>query len=346
MQTRTTESEVILEPAGQASANGNAVDVSHAKTPVLEPAAQAFADVTAGPPFTFQLPPDVSRKGLEDLQASDELKPDAKVHDVTVDTGATGKVTVRIVRPPDADRPLPVVLYTHGAGWVLGSPNTHERLARDLAVGANVAVVLPHYDRAPEAKYPTALEQCWAVAKWIVADGADHNLDASSMVISGDSCGGNLAAALTLLAKRRGGVKFDAQVLFYPVTNANFDTGSYRQFAERYFLRRDNMMWFWDQYIPDHARRAEITVSPLNATVDELAGLPPALIINGEADVLRDEGEAYGDKLRAAGVPIIAVRYAGMIHDFVMLDTLRKTHAAEAAISHAVTFIATAIGTA
>ena len=204
-------------------------------------------------------------------------------------------------------------------------------------------MVLPHYDRSPEAKYPTAVEQCWAVAKWITADGSEHNLDASSMVVAGDSCGGNIAAALTFLAKQRGGVGFAAQVLFYPVTNADFGTGSYMQFAEGYFLRRDNMMWFWDQYTTDPAKRAEITAAPLNATRKDLEGLPPALIINGEADVLRDEGEAYGDKLRAAGVPVTAVRYAGMIHDFVMLDTLRKTHAAEAAIAQAAAFISAAV---
>jgi acetyl esterase/lipase len=313
------------------------------KTPVLEPAAQAFADATAAPPFTFELPLDVSRNGLEDLQSGDEVKPDAKVTDLVVDTGPFGSVDVRIVTPPNAVGPLPVVLYTHGAGWVLGSPSTHERLARDLAVGANVAVVLPHYDRSPEAKYPTALEQCWAVAKWIVAEGANHDLDTSSMVIAGDSCGGNLAAALTLLAKQRGDVSFAAQVLFYPVTNAAFDTGSYLQFAEGYFLRRDNMMWFWDQYTTDPAQRAEITASPLRATIEDLQGLPPALIINGEADVLRDEGEAYGDKLRVAGVPVTAIRHAGVIHDFVMLDTLRKTYAAEAAIAQASAFIASAV---
>jgi acetyl esterase/lipase len=313
------------------------------KTPVLEPAAQAFVEATAGPPFTFELPPDVSRKGLEDLQSGDELKPAADVTDVIVNTGPTGNVRVRIVMPPNSVGPLPVMLYTHGAGWVLGSPDTHERLARDLAVGANVAVVLPDYDRSPEAKYPTAVEQCWAVAKWIIADGSNHDLDPSSMVVGGDSCGGSLAAALTFLAKRRGGVTFAAQVLFYPVTSANFDTGSYLQFAEGYFLRRDNMMWFWDQYTTDPVQRAEITAAPLNATLQDLEGLPQALIINGEADVLRDEGEAYGDKLRSAGVPVTAVRYAGMIHDFVMLDTLRKTHAAEAAIAQAAAFISAAV---
>ncbi|MCW2797606.1 alpha/beta hydrolase [Nocardioides sp.] len=313
------------------------------KTPVLEPAAQAFAEATAGPPFTFELPADVSRKGLEDLQSGNDLKLDADIIDLTVDTGQTGTVKIRIVRPPNSAGPLPVLLYTHGAGWVLGSPDTHERLARDLAVGANVAVVLPHYDRSPEVKYPTALEQCWAVAEWIRTQGSDHNLDPSSIVIGGDSCGGNMAAALTLLAKQRGGVNFAAQVLFYPVTNANFDTGSYLQFQEGYFLRRDNMMWFWDQYAPDPAQRDAITVAPLKATLDDLADLPPALIINGEADVLRDEGEAYGDQLRAAGVPVTAARYAGMIHDFVMLDTLRTTNAAEAAIAQACAFISSAV---
>jgi acetyl esterase/lipase len=313
------------------------------KIPVLEPAAQAFADATARPPYTFELPPEVSRKGLEDLQSSDALKPPAEVTDLVVDTGPTGHVKVRIVRPPDRPGPLPVMLYTHGAGWVLGSPDTHERLARDLAVGAGVAVVLPHYDRSPEAKYPTAVEQCWAVARWITSDGPGHSLDPSSVVIGGDSCGGSIAAAITFLAKQRGGVSFAAQVLFYPVASANFDTGSYLQFAEGYFLRRDNMMWFWDQYTTDTRQRAEITAAPLNATPQDLDGLPPTLIINGEADVLRDEGEAYGDKLRAAGVPVTAVRYAGMIHDFVMLDTLRKTHAAQAAIAQAAAFVSTAV---
>ena len=235
-----------------------------------------------------------------------------------------------------------MVLYTHGAGWVLGSPDTHERLARDLAVGANVAVVLPHYDRSPEAKYPTAVEQCWSVAKWIVADGSDHDLDASSMTVGGDSCGGSIAAALTFLAKQRGGVRFAAQVLFYPVTNANFDTGSYLQFAEGYFLRRDNMMWFWDQYTTDPAQRGEITAAPLNATRQDLEGLPPTLDHQRRSRRATRRGRGLRRQARAAGVPVTAVRYGGMIHDFVMLDTLRKTHAAEAAIAQAAAFISAA----
>lgn len=319
--------------------------MTHLKTPVLEPAARAFAEATAAPPFTFDVPLNDARQGLEDLQSGTDLKPDAKVTDVVIDTGATGHVDVRIVTPPDIDGPIPVVLYIHGAGWVLGSPNTHERLARELAVGAQVAIVMPHYDRSPEAKYPTALEQCWATAQWILANGSEYDLDPSSMAIAGDSCGGNIAAALTILAKQRGGVDFAAQVLFYPVTDASFDTASYSQFAEGYFLRRDAMMWFWDQYTTDPDQRAQITASPLRASNSDLVGLPPALVINGEADVLRDEGEAYGDKLRTAGVPVTAVRYAGMIHDFVMLDALRGSHAADAAITQASEFLAASLGT-
>ncbi|MEW2574211.1 alpha/beta hydrolase, partial [Streptomyces sp. NPDC047070] len=214
-----------------------------------------------------------------------------------------------------------------------------------LAVGANAAVVFPEYDLSPEARYPVAIEQNWTVARWVAATGADHGLDASRIAVVGDSVGGNMAAALTLMAKERGDVALVQQVLFYPVTDASFDTGSYHRFAEGYFLRRDGMQWFWDQYTTDEKQRAEITASPLRATTEQLTGLPPALVITGEADVLRDEGEAYANKLREAGVPVTAVRYQGIIHDFVMLNALRGTHAAEAAISQAIAVLKAALAT-
>jgi acetyl esterase/lipase len=217
---------------------------------------------------------------------------------------------------------------------------------RELAVGTGAAVVFPEYDLSPEARYPVAIEQNYTVAQWIVTDGVHHQLDATRIAVAGDSVGGNMTAALTLMAKDRGDVPLTAQVLFYPVTDAAFDTGSYRQFAEGYFLRRDAMRWFWDQYTTDEAQRAEITASPLRATTEQLAGLPPALVITAEADVLRDEGEAYAGKLREAGVPVTAVRYQGIIHDFVMLNALADTHAARAAISQAVATLRTAFGAA
>ena len=311
--------------------------------PVLEPAAQQFADATASPPYLVDLGPEKGRETVDQVQSGDIAKPDVDVSDTTVPGGPSGEVPVRILRPRDATGPLPVIVYIHGAGWVFGNAHTHDRLIRELAVGANAAVVFPNYSLSPEARYPTAIEECYAVAAWVARHGAEQNLDPARIAVAGDSVGGNMTAALTLLAKHRGDVSFAQQVLFYPVTDANFDTESYHQFAEGYFLRRDEMQWYWDQYTTYPAQRAEITASPLRASLDELAGLPPALVITGEADALRDEGEAYSARLRAAGVSVTAARYQGIIHGFVMLDALRGTHAASAAIAQAITILTAAL---
>ncbi|MEU6378927.1 alpha/beta hydrolase [Streptomyces sp. NPDC046909] len=311
--------------------------------PVLEPAAAAFAEATANPPYLFDLPPAEGRKAVDEVQSGDIAKPAVDEEWVTVSGGPTGSVRARVVKPEGATGSLPVILYIHGAGWVFGNAHTHDRLVRELAVGANAAVVFPEYDLSPEARYPVAIEQNYTVARWVVEQGASKGLDASRLAVAGDSVGGNMTAALTLMAKQRGDVPLVQQVLFYPVTDANFDTPSYHQFATGYFLRRDGMQWFWDQYTTDEAERAQITASPLRATTEQLTGLPPALVITGEADVLRDEGEAYANKLREAGVPVTAVRFQGIIHDFVMLNALRETHAAEAAITLAVSTLRTAL---
>jgi len=227
--------------------------------------------------------------------------------------------------------------------WVFGNARTHDRLVRELAAGADAAVVFPEYALSPEARYPVAIEQSYAAARWVVTDGAARGLDPARIAVAGDSVGANMSAALTLMAKDRGDVPLAAQVLFYPVTDAAFDTGSYHQFATGYFLRRDAMQWFWDQYTTDESQRQQITASPLRATAEQLAGLPPALVITAEADVLRDEGEAYANQLRAAGVPVVATRYQGIIHDFVMLNALRGTNAAGAAIGQAVSTLRAAL---
>ncbi|MEV7007833.1 alpha/beta hydrolase [Streptosporangium sp. NPDC051022] len=296
--------------------------------PVLEPAAQAFAEATAAPPYLFQLPVEDGRKAVDEAQS-----PEIEVPGTTRERVEN----LTVFRPADAVGPLPVIVYIHGAGWVFGNDHTHGRLARELAKGVGAAVVFVNYDRSPEARYPAAIEQNLAAARWVVEHGAAFELDASRMAVAGDSVGGNMSAALTLQVK--GEIPLAAQVLFYPVTDASFDTGSYHEFAEGYFLRRDGMQWFWDQYTTGEAARNEITASPLRASLDELAGLPPALVITAEADVLRDEGEAYAARLREAGVPVVAVRYQGIIHDFVMLNALRGTHAAEAAINQAIAFL-------
>jgi acetyl esterase len=316
-----------------------------AQTVVLEPAAQEFAEATANPPYLFELPIEEGRRTVDEVQSGPVDKPAADLEDISVPGGPEGDVAVRIVRPLGTTGPLPVILYIHGAGWVFGNSHTHDRLIRELAVGVGAAVVFPDYRRSPEARYPTALEESWAVARWIVEHGAEKDLDGTRIAVAGDSVGGNMSAALTLLAKQRGGVDLAAQVLFYPVTDAAFDTDSYHQFAEGYFLRRDAMQWFWDQYTTDPAQREEITASPLRAGTEQLSGLPPALVITAEADVLRDEGEAYANKLREAGVPVVATRYQGIIHDFVMLNALRATNAADAAISQATTYLKRALHT-
>ncbi|WP_156753251.1 alpha/beta hydrolase [Actinokineospora pegani] len=308
--------------------------------PVLEPAAQEFADATSKPPFLHDLGPVEGRKTVDEVQAGAGVeRPDADVTELTVAGGPTGEVSLTIVRPAGSTAVLPVVLYTHGAGWVFGNAHTHDRLVRELAVRADAAVVFTNYSLSPEARYPVAVEEVYAALTWIAEHGAEHDLDAGRIAVAGDSVGGNMTAATTLLAKERGGPALAAQVLFYPVTDAAFDTASYDQFETGYFLSREGMRWFWDQYTTDPAQRAEVTASPLRATTDQLAGLPQALVIVAEADVLRDEGEAYAAKLRAAGVPTTAVRYQGIIHDFVMLDALRDTRAARAATRQAGEFL-------
>jgi acetyl esterase len=310
---------------------------------VLESAAQEFADATSTPPFIYQLAPAEAREVLEGVQRSPIDKPHVEIEDLTITGGPHGQIAVRLIKPAGSTATLPVILYVHGAGWVLGSPDTHDLLVRNLAVSAQAAVVFPDYRRAPEAQYPSQIEEAYATATWIVEHGTEHSLDPDRLAIAGDSVGGNMTIAVTLMAKERGGPSFAAQVLYYPVTDAGMDTGSYHQFAEGYFLAAAGMAWFWDQYLPDESRRNEILASPLRASTEELVGLPPALVINGEADVLRDEGEAYATNLRAAGVPVTQTRYGGIIHDFVMLHPLAGTHAAKAATAQGAAFLRDAL---
>lgn len=311
--------------------------------PVLEPAAQQFADATDQPPYLFDLSIEQGRKTVDSVQDGDVPAPAVDVTDLTIPGGPAGQVVLKIYRPAGSTGPLPVILYTHGAGWVFGDAHTHDRLVRELTVHAGAATVFTEYARAPEARYPSQIEEVYAALEWIAASGAEQDLDASRIAVAGDSVGGNMSAAVTLMAKERGGPALTAQLLYYPVTDAAFDTGSYHQFAEHYWLRRDAMQWFWDQYTTDPAQRAEITASPLRATTDDLTGLPPALVVTGEADVLRDEGEAYAAKLRAAGVAVTAVRYQGAIHDFVMVNAMKDTRAAVAATAQGAAFLRSAL---
>jgi acetyl esterase len=302
---------------------------------VLEPASQEFVEATSTPPFLYELTPTEARKVLDDVQAAPIDKLAVKDRWITVPADV-GDVRVRIVRPPDAAGTLPVILYMHGGGWVLGNTDTHDRLVRELAVGTRAAVAFVEYDRSPEARYPVAIEQGYATARWIVREGAANQLDPDRIAVAGDSVGGGMTAALALMASERGDVRFVQQSMYYPVTDARMDTASYEQFAEGYFLSAKGMAWFWDAYLPEVDRRSEPFASPLRASDEQLVGLPPAFLIVDEADVLRDEGEAYAARLRAAGVAVTTVRYDGITHDFMMLNPLSGTHATRAAVAQAI----------
>ena len=310
----------------------------------LETAAQEFADATAQPPFLYELSPDGARKVLDDVQAAPIAKPEVDDKWITV-AADEGDVRVRIVKPVDAIGVLPTILYMHGGGWVLGNAGTHDRLVRELAVGVDAAVVFVEYDRSPEARYPVAIEQGYATARWISQHGSTEGLDATRLAVAGDSVGGNMTAALAILAKQRRDVTFVHQSMYYPVTDAGQDTDSYREFAQGPFLTAKSMAWFWDAYLPDPSTRAEITASPLRASIDQLTGLPEAFVIVDENDVLRDEGEAYARKLSEAGVRTTSVRYNGILHDFMMLNPLRQTAAASSAIEQAIHVLSKALGT-
>src|SRR5260221_6142324 len=304
----------------------------------LEPEAQAFAEAEVLSPL-FTLGPEKGRLALDKAQSGRVRKHPVDIEDLTITDGPSAQLALRILRPQNARTPLPVIVYIHGAGWVFGSPQTHDRLVRELAAGAGVAVVFPVYRLWPEVRYPTALEECYTAARWVGRFGREHGLDAERLAVAGDGVGGNMATVITLLSRERGEPDIRRQVLFYPVTDAAFDTASYHQFAEGYHLRRDTMMWCWEQYTRHPGERSEITASPLRASIAQLHGLPPALIITAEADIVRDEGEAYASKLRQAGVRVAAVRVLGTIHDFVTLNALAHSASARGAIALATAWL-------
>jgi len=303
----------------------------------IEPSIKSFLEYQNSQegPQIYELSVKEARKVLLSVQKIDVNILPADIEDLNISGGPNGNVSIRIVRPKGIDNILPVVMYFHGGGWVLGDKNTHDRLIREIANGSNAAVVFVNYTPSPEAKYPVAIEEAYAATKYIAENGNKHNLDPSRLVAAGDSVGGNMAAVVAMMAKDRGGPDIIFQLLFYPVTDVNFDTASYQEFATDHWLSIDAMKWYWDNYLPDKEKRKEPTASPLQASLNQLKDLPPAMVINGEFDILRDEGQAYAHKLIEAGVRVTAVRYLGTIHDFVMLNPITETPATRAAIKQA-----------
>jgi acetyl esterase len=302
--------------------------------PVLDQATQQFVDAlaAAGAPPIHTLSPAEARKALAVVQSGRVGKPAARLEDIILPVGPTGSVRIRVVRPVAANGALPVLIYLPGGGWMMGDKDTYDRLIREIAVGVQGALFFVDYDRAPEAKYPIAVEQAYAVTKFVAEHGTDLHVDPTRLAILGDGAGGNIAAAVTLMASERRGPKIDLQVLLYPVVDSNFATRSYMTFANGPWLTKQAMEWFWNAYLPDISARNQITATPLNASVDQLTGLPDAVVIVAENDVLRDEGECYAKKLALAGVRVTCTRYNGTIHDFLLLNALSDTPAACSAL--------------
>lgn len=306
-----------------------------AGSPGVERNTQAFLEALAkggGQPLETLAPAD-ARQVLVGAQKGAKLPPaDVSEKTITVD----GKqISLNIVRPAGVKGVLPAFIFVHGGGWILGDFPTHERFVRDLVADSGAVAVFVNYTPSPEARYPVAINEIYAATKWVAENGAQINVDGKRLAIAGNSVGGNMATVVALMAKAKGTPTLRSQVLFWPVTNANFENASYDEYANGHFLTKGMMKWFWDAYTTDPKQRQEIYTSPLLATPEQLKGLPPTLVQTAEKDVLRDEGEAYARKLDAAGVNVVVTRYNGMIHDFGLLNVLADLPSTKAALHQA-----------
>jgi acetyl esterase len=279
------------------------------------------------------LTPAEARQVLVSAQKGARLPP-CDVEDRLIDQDGV-QVKITVVRPKGVTGVLPVFMFFHGGGWILGDYPTHERFVRDLVVDTDYAAVFVNYTPSPEAQYPKAINEAFAATKWVAMHGREIDVDPKRLAIVGNSVGGNMTAVIALMAKAKGGPAIKCQVMFWPVTDANFETESYNQYDEGYFLTKPMMKWFWDAYTTDPKQRKEIYASPLQATIEQLKDLPPAMVQTAGNDVLRDEGEAYARKLDEAGVDVTAVRYEGLIHDYGLLNALSEVPAVRDALHQA-----------
>jgi acetyl esterase len=281
----------------------------------VHPQAQALIDAAAGAKPTQLMTIEEAREALEQRArlTAGQPEPVAEVKDVFM-PGPGGSVRLRVYRPTN-DPSLPGLVFFHGGGWVRGSLATHDVLCRSLANAAECVVVSVDYRLAPEHPFPAAIDDAWAATRWVAANAAQLGIDPNRLAIGGDSAGGNLSAAVTLLAREQGGPKLVYQVLIYPVVDYNLETQSYRDCAEGYILTREAMIWYWKLYLADvEANADDVRASPMRAR--DLGTLPPALVVTAEYDPLRDEGRAYADRLQADGSPAEYREYPGLLHGF------------------------------
>jgi acetyl esterase len=310
--------------------------------PAPDPITQQFLDLLAAAPAGPQLhemPVADARALASGMSAAfpDAFEaPPADTETRIIPAGPNGALTIHIVRPKNrVPGPMPVVMYFHGGGWVLCDLSTHRRLVNEIAVGTCAAVVFPEYSLSPEVRFPVANEEAYFATRYVAENARALDLDPARIAAAGDSAGGNMATVVCMLAKERGGPAISGAALFFPVTDADFDTASYREFADGHFLTRDSMKWFWDNYLPEKGARRDPYAAVLHATEEQLRSLPPTFIATCECDVLRDEGEAFARKLIAAGVQAAGVRYIGAIHSFMTLGPLANNAATRAAIAAA-----------
>jgi acetyl esterase len=304
-----------------------------ATDPRIDPQIRQFlAKLDQNPSPFWELPQPKPQEVLTELQS--QTPADMSGVTITERTVTQEGLNVKlyIMKPKRAVGTPGVLLFIHGGVWIVGNFQNHQRLLRDLVVGSGQIGVFVEYTPLPMARFPTQLDQCYAALEWVRAHASEIGADGSRIAVVGNSVGGNMSAALALMSKDRNGPKISYQVLLVPATNAGVDTNSYHEYGNGRFLTRAFMKYGWDRYAPDAKTRENPYVSPLRASVAELHGLPPALVITAENDPLRDEGEAYARKLKDAGVPVDAVRYNGTIHDFVALNALRELPSTRAAI--------------
>lgn len=308
-----------------------------ATDPRLSRGVKAFLKVLNsgdGPPLET-LPPLDAREVLVGAQASAQVDLSGIEESEKTITADGYTIELNIVRPEGVKGTLPVFVFVHGGGWVLGDYPTHKRMVRDLVVLTGFAGVFVNYTRTPDAKYPRAINEIYAATKWVAEHGDEIGVDGKNLAVVGNSVGGNMTAVTALKAKENGGPKIKVHIMMWPVTDANFEWDSFKQFGDKRFLTAPLMKWMWDLYTTDPKERKQIYASPLEASVDQLKGLPPALIQVAESDILCDEGEAYGRKLDEAGVTVTTVRYDGMIHDFGLLNGLAEEPAVRSLFEHA-----------
>ncbi|RFU37998.1 alpha/beta hydrolase [Actinomadura logoneensis] len=307
---------------------------------VLDPLVRRLLAAASAPPYLHQLGPQDGRQALTEAQGHHTLPAGVRAEFKVAPVGPSGLTGFWIVRPERATGPLPAVLYVHGGRWMLGDLHTHGQIIGGLVLGSGAAFVVPEYSRTPEARYPVALEECYALLLWALDQADGLGLDGRRVAVAGDCAGATIAAALALVAKRRGGPRLRSQLLFYPLTDPGCSGASHREFGADPLLPDEAVRWYWRQYSDDERELAEPFAAPLRATAEDLAGLPDTMVVSAEADVARDDAEQYARNLRGAGVAVTAVRYLGTVHDFASLTALRDSPPTRAALRQGADFLA------